>query len=201
MISLQSASAYIALFQLIPTDWPTPIWDACAGHGGKTLALLEQGLPIQCVSDPHQGRLNLFAHDFQRLKLAEAGRRLPQILPSRAEQTNFKQKFASVLLDAPCSGLGTLARRPEIRWRRTQDDLERLRLAQVQILDAAHAALIPHSGCRILYITCTLNPAENQNQMQNFLRSHPQYSLDIEYQTPPDSPLGEFFYSAALIRK
>ncbi|MCL1889140.1 MAG: Fmu (Sun) domain-containing protein [Desulfovibrionaceae bacterium] len=199
MASLQSPAAYATLFGLQPENWPLPIWDACAGQGGKTLALLEHGIPVHSAGDPHSTRLQRLPEEFSRLGLAEAGRVLPALFPKRAEECDFEKKFASILLDVPCSGLGTLARRPEIRWRRAPGDLDQLCRIQKDLLETAHLALIPNSGNRILYLTCTLNPAENQKQIQDFLQTRPQYRLHLEIQTPPGSPLGEFFYGAVLL--
>ncbi|MDR2051587.1 MAG: Fmu (Sun) domain-containing protein [Deltaproteobacteria bacterium] len=199
LASLQSPAACAALFSLEPANWPLPLWDACAGGGGKTLALLEAGIPVHSASDPSSGRLRRLRADFIRLGLDES--LLPRLAPLRAEQSGFKKCFASILVDAPCSGLGTLGRRPEIRWRREEKDLEELIRLQAAILEAAAEALLPRAGCRILYLTCTLNPAENREQIRRFLNLHPRFKAGGEFQTPAASPLGEFFYAAELLRK
>jgi 16S rRNA (cytosine967-C5)-methyltransferase len=106
--------------------------------------------------------------------------------------------FGTILVDAPCSGLGTLARRPEIRLRRTPDHLRDLAAIQRAILDAVWRRLLP--GGRLLYLTCTLNKAENEDQIAAFLLRHPEAVRMGEFHTPPASPLGEFFYAARLAK-
>lgn len=196
--SRQSPAAYAALFKVEPKKWPEPIWDACCGRGGKTLALLEQSIAVHTASDPHKGRLEGLKEDYTRLGLSEPPCPLTEAVT--AQKSGFGQIFGTVLLDAPCSGLGTLSHRPEIRWRRNQDDLAKLASTQAEILEAAHRALKPESGNRIVYMTCTTTRAENQEQAQAFLAAHPEYRLACEYETPPDAGLGEFFYAAVLER-
>jgi 16S rRNA (cytosine967-C5)-methyltransferase len=199
LASRQSAAAYEMLSRLNPETWPQPIWDACAGRGGKSLALLEAGLDVREASDPNPGRLEGLRRELLRLGLDHAaGPAPPRLHLSPAERLNFTAVFGTVLLDAPCSGLGTLARRPEIRWRRAAHDLETLCRLQAELLETGHKALKKNAGNRLLYITCTLNPAENQEQIQNFLRGHAGYRLARELQTPADSALAEFFYAAEL---
>lgn len=206
--SRQSAAAYEALWALEPRGWAQPVWDACAGRGGKSLALLEQGIPVALVSDANSSRLQGFEQDFERLfsggTAAESTARIekaekPEVVFGAAELAAAGRKFGTVLLDVPCSGLGTLAHRSEIRWRRTPEDLEKLCAIQDSLLETASAALL-HGG-RIAYLTCTLNPAENQERVDAFLRKHPEFELETSWSTPPDSRLHEFFWAALLKRK
>jgi 16S rRNA (cytosine967-C5)-methyltransferase len=219
--SRQSAASYQALFALDPASWPLPLWDACAGRGGKTLALLEAGIPVALASDPSAARLRGFSAAYARLaslpppplllplSAATWPSPLPPFLEGPAaggekpaalspEDPACPAFFGTVLVDAPCSGLGTLARRPEIRLRRTPDQLRDLAALQRAILDAVWRRLLP--GGRLLYLTCTLNKAENEDQIAAFLLRHPDALRTGEFQTPPASPLGEFFYAALLAR-
>ena len=197
----QSAAVYDILEAMRPAEWPLPIWDCCAGRGGKTLALLEQGIPVALASDP-SARLQALEEEYARLA---PGTPLPALAGAPAQEV-FRDtppaglpkdtRFGTILVDAPCSGLGTLARRPEIRLRRTEEDVVRLLRTQREILDAAVERLRP--GGLLVYMTCTLNPAENQGQVADFLSRHPNARLESEHATPPDSPLGEFFYAAGI---
>jgi 16S rRNA (cytosine967-C5)-methyltransferase len=108
-------------------------------------------------------------------------------------------QFGTILVDAPCSGLGTLARRPEIRLRRTPEDCEALAVLQKNILDAVWERLLP--GGLLVYVTCTMNKAENQSQTAAFLERHSGAALEAEFETPAGSPLGEFFYSAKIRKR
>lgn len=216
LVSRQSAAAYQALWALRPRGWRGPVWDACAGRGGKSLALLEQGIAVALLSDASAARLSGFGQEFERL-FGPAGERienapqLPQSRPGSAETVLAAlggEKFGTVLLDVPCSGLGTLAHRPEIRWRRTPADLSKLCASQAEILEAAAAALQP--GGRLVYLTCTLNPAENREQVDLFLEKHPEFKKEqiwdsLEGQNWPQEliffpSLGEFFWGAVLTR-
>ncbi|MDL2285476.1 hypothetical protein LJB93_01885 [Desulfovibrio sp. OttesenSCG-928-F07] len=222
-VSRQSAAAYETLFGLSPHGWPQPVWDACVGRGNKTLALLEQNIAVHTVSDPSKKRLQGLEEEIERLGFGDPFKKdcggnacevdfdllmkrkklppKPEVTEASATATGFEGLFGTVLVDAPCSGLGTLAHRPEIRWRRSAEDIEKLVATQKEVLRAAHKALKGDSGNSIVYMTCTLNPAENQEQVKSFLAEHPDYTLQKETQSPASSPLAEFFYAAVLVRK
>ena len=203
--SRQSAASCQALFALDPPAWPQPLWDACAGRGGKTLALLEAGIPVALASDPSSRRLRALAAEYARLVLLPP---LPCLISMSATEWPppgdparspvCPDLFGTVLVDAPCSGLGTLARRPEIRLRSAPEQLRELAAAQRAILDAVWRRLLP--GGSLIYLTCTLNKAENEDQIAAFLLRHPQAVLAGEFRTPPASPLREFFYAARVAR-
>jgi 16S rRNA (cytosine967-C5)-methyltransferase len=192
-ISRHSSAAYEALWAMQPESWQLPIWDACAGRGGKTMSLLESGISVEQVTDISAARLKALPSELARLGLNNAA---PEQLVSSAEEAVFTKKFATVFADVPCSGLGTLAHRPEIRWRRTPEDIAALIQTQRSILGAAVRALMP--GGRIVYMTCTLNPAENEEQIRVFMQEHPELCLEKVWQTDPASPLGEFFLGSIL---
>ena len=101
-----------------------------------------------------------------------------------------------MLLDAPCSGLGVLARRPDIKWKRAARDCRQLADLRRKMLDSA-AALIPAGGL-LVYVTCTLHPDENERQVAGFLRDHAAFRLFCPARTEEDFRLGEFFYGAVL---
>ncbi len=198
-LSFQSAGVQEALAALGAKSWPGPVWDACAGRGGKTAALLEAGVVVAAASDisparlqgllPELGRLGL---DASRLAVLEADTANPPA------GTVLDGPFATILADVPCTGLGTLARRPEIRFRRAEDDIAVLTRVQDAILDATAARLL--SGGRIVYLTCTLSRQENQERAAAFLSRHPDFALEREWSTPTDTPWNEFFYAAVLRR-
>ncbi len=249
-ISRQSAASYQALFALDPAYWPQPLWDACAGRGGKTLALLESGIPVALATDISPRRLKALAAEYDRLfpeglpaapalrsasavdigfvlgggegissesdlysgedeasADAEAGTARPAenvpAIDCRPEEEltaplpdGLQKRFGTVLIDAPCSGFGTLARRPEIRLRRTPESIATLIAVQKRLLDAAWTTLLP--GGLLIYMTCTRNRAENEDQIQTFLQGHADADCLQEFSTPADSPLREFFYAAKL---
>ena len=211
--SRQSAASYEALEAFDPDSWPGPVWDCCAGRGGKTMALLEQGVLVALASDPSSRRLDELPREYARLGLSTLP--CPQLAALSAEAAAAlllstggehlapggvpPQSFGTILVDAPCSGLGTLARRPEIRLRRTPEDLETMAATQKAILEAVWPRL--RSGGCLVYLTCTFNPAENEQQIEAFTRSHPDAVNVREFRTPFDSPLHEFFYGALLEKR
>ncbi|OIO03804.1 MAG: hypothetical protein AUJ49_03990 [Desulfovibrionaceae bacterium CG1_02_65_16] len=192
----QGFAARQALAALNPQRFKTPVWDACCGRGGKTRLLLEAGLSPVIASDTHLGRLRALARELA--PAVEAGRLL--VLRARADlSAPLAAPPASIVLDAPCTGLGTLSRRPDIKWKRTQDDVRKLAELQAAMLDRAMGLLAP--GGTLHYITCTLSPEENQRQVARLLAARPEAALDASWTTPPEVPAGEFFYCASLQKR
>ncbi|MCC8193903.1 MAG: 16S rRNA methyltransferase [Deltaproteobacteria bacterium] len=200
-LSFQSAAVQEMFQALDMPFWPGPVWDACAGRGGKTAAMLERGLSVSVASDSAAGRLSGLPGELARLGFEEGLR--PAVLEADVadvpDDPAFASLFGTVLLDVPCSGLGTLARRPEIRFRRSEADVAALTAAQDGLLDAADRH-VRDGGC-VVYVTCTVNPAENEERVRSFLMRSPGYSLEKEWATPPSSPWHEFFYAAVLVKK
>jgi 16S rRNA (cytosine967-C5)-methyltransferase len=189
LVSRQSLAAQEALLALDPDSWPAPIWDGCAGRGGKTFLLAERSLPVW-ASDINLRRLKGMRSEGKRL-----GIDLPCFAGSATEPP-LKRAPGSVLLDAPCSGLGVISRRPDIRWKRTPADIPALVELQARMLIAAHDLLPP--GGLIAYLTCTLNPAENEQQIERILHARTDTVLVSTFRTNPASPLKEFFFAALL---
>ncbi len=159
--------------------------DFCAGAGGKTLLL---GALMK-----NTGRLYAFDVSDKRLanlkpRLARSG--LSNVHPARIEHerdTKVKRlagKVDRVLVDAPCSGLGTLRRNPDLKWRQSEDSVAELAVKQAAILDAAAKLVRP--GGRVVYATCSLLAAENDAIVAAFLASHPEFTL-----TPASSVLAK----------
>jgi 16S rRNA (cytosine967-C5)-methyltransferase len=149
------------------------VLDACAAPGGKTLvmagALRQQGLLVAADARPRRVAL-------LRDTLRRGG--APWVHTIRLDATGplpFGAVFDCVLLDAPCSGLGTIRRDPEIRWRRTPADLERLAAVQDAMLDAAAAVVRP--GGRLVYATCSSEPEENEERVAAFLARRSDFAL------------------------
>ncbi|WP_461210813.1 RsmB/NOP family class I SAM-dependent RNA methyltransferase [Desulfocurvus sp. DL9XJH121] len=188
----QSLAGQQALAALGPRQWRGPVWDACAGRGGKSLLLADLGLAPILATDPSKARIRGLSRELRRLGV-------DSILPVRCRAdlgAPATRPFGAVLVDAPCSGLGVISRRPDTKLKRAPEDIDGLVRVQARILDACAATLAP--GGTLAYMTCTLNPAENQDQVRAFLERHPGYVLGSEFQTLPDSPLREFFYAASL---
>ncbi|MCM0754060.1 antitermination protein NusB [Desulfovibrio aminophilus] len=185
-VTRQSFVARAALSVLAPGAWPEPVLDACAGRGNKTRHLLELGKSV-IASDIHLGRLRALRRDMPEVPCFRA--RADRPAPLRSSP-------GSVLLDLPCSGLGVLSRRPDIKWKRGLRDVRDLTRLQAAILDASYEALRP--GGVMAVITCTLNPDENELLVEGFRKRADKARVTRTWTTPHDTPLGEFFFSALI---
>lgn len=168
-----------------------PWWDACAGQGGKTFALIERGAEVGLCSDVNMPRLRQLQHTAIRLGLP-----CPPVAVSDMRVPPIHSWEGGILLDVPCSGLGTLARRPEIRQRRQKADIESLVILQRQLIMQAWELLKP--GRHLVYMTCTLNPAENDEQTRFLLERYRDAACCGEWQTPHHHPWMEGMYVAVL---
>jgi 16S rRNA (cytosine967-C5)-methyltransferase len=121
--------------------------------------------------------------------VAASGTRVVRILMADlARPLPFRRSFDRVLVDAPCSGLGTIRRDPEIRWRRSEADLERFASAQIVML--AHAAEVVSPGGRLVYATCSSEPDENEAVVEAFLGMHPEFVAADPRATDKGLPAG-----------
>ncbi len=160
------------------------ILDACSSPGGKAIHMAERmgGNGKVIAWDIHDHRLDLIKLNAERMK-AEIIE--PMLMDAGVIHTQFKDKFDRVLVDAPCSGLGTIHKKPDIKLNITQNGLEELPALQSKILDACSEYVNP--GGVLVYSTCTLNPDENQNVVLDFLEKHPEFILDDPDPYVPDS--------------
>ncbi|MBN9126637.1 MAG: RsmB/NOP family class I SAM-dependent RNA methyltransferase, partial [Nitrosospira sp.] len=150
--------------------------DFCAGAGGKTLML-------GALMRSH-GRIYAFDTSDKRLKnlgprLKRSG--LSNLYPQHIVNENdikikrLVGKIDRVLVDAPCSGMGTLRRNPDLKWRQSPQSIEELKHKQAAILSSAANLLKP--GGRLVYATCSFFPEENQNIVEHFLNDHSSFTL------------------------
>ncbi len=186
----QSLAAQQIMDALGVDHWPSPILDACAGRGGKTFFMAEGGKEVW-ASDVSMFRLKQLRAENHRLGFAVPAFRAPGQGPYP-----LRHAPRTIFLDAPCSGLGVLSRRPDTKWKRTAADCAQLAGIQREILAGA-ASLLPPGGC-LVYVTCTLNPDENEGQIARFLREQPRFTCIRQAQTATTEPLGEFFFGAVL---
>jgi len=186
----QSLAAQKIMDDIGAGRWPSPVLDACSGRGGKTFLLAEMDKQVW-ASDVNVFRLGQLRRESERLGLAVPALRAPAQGPYP-----LRRVPNTVFFDAPCSGFGVLARRPDIKWKRSQADCAGLAALQREMLDAA-AGMLPSGGC-LAYVTCTLNPAENERQIEEFVRARTGMKLLRQAQSDPAEGLGEFFYGAVL---
>ena len=193
-----------------PLSTGIKVWDACAAPGGKSAVFA--GMPCEGMflvsSDMNPRRI-------ERLRGVLRGIAAePLVLAADARiPPPFCSGFDLVCADVPCSGLGTLRRYPEIKWRIRPEDFKGLRETQSQILAGVSAAVRP-GGC-ILYSTCSTEPEENERVVENFLLTHPDFRLkapvqpagierwtgsDLMVRTFPSPRLWDGFFAALLVR-
>ncbi|MGB7521018.1 MAG: 16S rRNA (cytosine(967)-C(5))-methyltransferase RsmB, partial [Spirulinaceae cyanobacterium] len=171
--TVQDSSAQLVSHILAPQPGETII-DACAAPGGKTTHIAElmadQGKIWAC--DRAVKRLKKVTENTQRLRLNSIS-----LCPGDSRSfEQFEQVADRVLVDAPCSGLGTLHRRPDLRWRQTPQKVQDLTLLQGQIIEGAAKWVKP--GGILVYATCTLNSSENEAVIDSFLSSHPNWEIE-----------------------
>jgi 16S rRNA (cytosine967-C5)-methyltransferase len=174
-IEVQDEGSQLLCFLMAPKRGEM-IVDFCAGAGGKTLLL---GALMRS-----QGRLYAFDVSPRRLanlkpRLARSG--LSNVHPARIadERDNHIKRLAGkidrVLVDAPCTGLGTLRRNPDLKWRQPQAAVPELAAKQARLLTAAARLVKP--GGRLVYATCSVLPAENEAIVESFLAAHSEFAL------------------------
>lgn len=164
------------LAQLVGAKRGEIVVDFCAGAGGKTLAMGAQMA--------NKGRIYAFDVSDKRLanlkpRMTRAG--LTNISPERIQNEHDTRiarlagKADRVLVDAPCSGLGTLRRNPDLKYRQSPETIAQLITQQRSILQAASALV--REGGRLIYATCSILPEENEQQIDYFLQQNPQFEL------------------------
>jgi 16S rRNA (cytosine967-C5)-methyltransferase len=159
--------------------------DLCSAPGNKTLQALEAAPRLAVACDVSWARLKAVSPGCLRVVL-DATHQLP-----------FNTKFERVFIDAPCSGTGTLARNPEIKWRLRPERLTDFQAIQRRILLNGLKAVMP--GGKLLYATCSLEPEENEDVVRSALEAHDGLRLESEHWRLPGRDPGDGFYAAVLV--
>jgi 16S rRNA (cytosine967-C5)-methyltransferase len=165
------------LVALLAGDRPGPrVLDTCASPGGKTTAIASAmrtagaaGRIIAC--DVRDKRIELL----RRTVLASGADNVLIVQADLLQPLPFSERFDCVVVDAPCSGLGTLRRDPDIRWRRREEDLAELAAAQLRMVQ--HAAAMVAPGGRLVYATCSSEPDENDAVVARFVEGAPAFHV------------------------
>ncbi|QSO49505.1 16S rRNA (cytosine(967)-C(5))-methyltransferase RsmB [Alicyclobacillus mengziensis] len=168
LVSVQDEASMLVA-PLLKVDEHTRVLDLCAGLGTKTTQILELqgGVGNVTAVDIHHHKLVRLKASAERLGLKGVK---TMVADARSFRTNARHREAydAVLLDAPCSGMGVLKRRPEIRWRKTREESQQLSRLQKELLRAALSAVRP--GGVVVYATCTLLQRENEDVVDEIIR-------------------------------
>ncbi len=202
MVTVQDLSAQLAA-PLLKLEEGQDVLDACAAPGGKTAHILEI-----CPN------INLIATDINEQRLKSCEQTLKRLRKSCtlkvSDASNLSEisgQFDRILADVPCSGTGVIRRHPDIKWLRRQKDIEALTHAQDLILDKLFDRLKP--GGILVYTTCSILKAENQERIESFLKRQSKASLlpfniygkeCSMYQNLPSSEGGDGFFYARIMK-
>ena len=172
--SIQGQSAMLAAQAVCPRPG-MQILDACAAPGGKSCLMAERmgGSGRVHAWDVHEHRVALIRAAAKRLDLDNVR---PAVHDATLPMETMDLAMDAVLVDAPCSGLGVIADKPDIKYRLTAQALDELPRLQARILECCARAVKP--GGLLVYATCTILPAENGDIVRAFLQAHPEFEMD-----------------------
>ncbi|WP_110112881.1 16S rRNA (cytosine(967)-C(5))-methyltransferase RsmB [Bacillus sp. CGMCC 1.16541] len=175
MFTVQDESSMLVAHALNVAENET-ILDSCAAPGGKSthIAELLNGTGKVVSLDIHDHKVKLIAEQASRLQLSNIE---PTVLDSRKAGNAFiKESFDRILVDAPCSGFGVMRRKPDLKYVKTESDVDQLSRIQLQILEAV-APLLKSNGI-LVYSTCTIDQEENSDVVQAFLQRNNEFKED-----------------------
>ncbi len=149
------------------------ILDMCAAPGGKTTHILELtgGEADLTAVEKYENRARLIRDAVDRMGYSQI-----KIVVADAGMYSDAVLFDKILIDAPCTGFGVMKKKPDSKWKREPEDIELLNQIQTNIMENAVKLLKPNGV--IVYSTCTIEPAENQEIVQAFLTRHPEFTLE-----------------------
>ncbi len=185
-LTIQDESSMLVAAVANPQPGMT-VLDCCAAPGGKSthLAELLRNKGKVLANDVHFHKEALIQQQADRLGLSCVETMVSDALelPDRLHAGSFDV----VLLDAPCSGLGVIRRKPEIKWNKTPEDVASLAELQDRLLNRVQSLVKP--GGTLVYSTCTIAPEENERTIEHFLRDHPSFELDANWPKEVLEPL------------
>ncbi|CAN6479776.1 unnamed protein product [Victoria cruziana] len=196
--AVQDESAGLVVSVVNPQQGETII-DCCAAPGGKTLFMASclRGQGSVLAIDINAGRLRVLNDAARQHSVHDILNTVHADLRTFAEKTSVKAD--KVLLDVPCSGMGVLSKRADLRWNRKAEDMEQLQNLQDELLDAA--AMLVKPGGVLIYSTCSIDPGENAERVAAFLQRHMEFSVDpVDRYVPQDFVTEEGFYSSNPVR-
>ncbi len=173
-ITIQDAAASLAV-DAFNFKGSEHVLDACSAPGGKTVQIAEKLTTGNVVAlDIHENKLKLVKNTAKRLHVSDKVK--TKALDARKAKEYFaEEQFDKVLVDAPCSGLGLIRRKPEIRYEKSLNDIKNLAKIQLAILENI-SVLLRTSG-ELVYSTCTISYEEDEGVIKQFLKLHPEFEL------------------------
>ena len=187
-VSVQDVSTGLPVLLLDPQPGET-ILDMCAAPGGKTGYIAEKmkGQGILLALDRQIARQKTLRENLKRLRYSAY-----HIVTADSTKIPTRLIFDKILLDAPCSGFGVLSKRVDLKWKRTEHDIINMKHLQLNLLDVA--ASILKEGGKLVYCTCTIEPEENENNIQQFLKKHREFEMLKINGIAPDKYIHHHFY-------
>jgi len=169
------------------------VLDLCAAPGGKTthIAALMRNEGQVVAVEKHGGRAKALGENCERMGVT-------CVTVREEDAADVDGEFDRVLLDAPCSDLGTLQSRPDVRWKKDENTVARLAEEQARLLDAAAERVRP--GGTLVYSTCTISPEENERQIERFLERRADFRSDTQTQLLPHRDGTDGFFIARLLK-
>jgi 16S rRNA (cytosine967-C5)-methyltransferase len=171
------------------------VTDACAGAGGKSLH----------IAALMKNKGKIISMDVEEFKLTELKKRAARAGVHNIEVKTIDTKTIKrlesssdrVLLDVPCSGLGVLRRNPDTKWKLTPESIESVKKVQQKILNDYSSMVKP--GGKLIYVTCSILPSENSEQVKKFLEAHPEFTFEEEKTILPSEGF-DGFYMCRMVR-
>ncbi len=196
LYTVQDESAQLACLMLDPQKGEN-VLDACSAPGGKTtyLAQLMHNEGRIDAWDIHEHRVNLVKETANKLGISIVD---AKVCDASEYDYSCDEKYDRVLLDVPCSGIGVIRKKPEIKWTRQESDIPELVNIQRRILNNCWRYVKP--GGVLIYSTCTVLKQENDEQVKWFLNGHPEFELVEERKIYPHIDNSDGFFIAKFVR-
>lgn len=175
LVTIQDQSSMLASL-LLQVEPRMHVLDACSAPGGKTTYIgeLMENKGSIFAYDLHQNKINLVMNNAKRLGLTNVN--VGQSDARKLQMIHEEESFDRILIDAPCSGLGVIRSKPDIKYSKQVEDIYKLHDVQLAILDHV-APLLKISG-KLMYSTCTVEAMENEGVVHKFLETHSNYVID-----------------------
>lgn len=172
LATVQDVSTGIPVMLLDPQPGDS-VLDMCAAPGGKACFIAEkmQNRGQLVAMEKHQNRARMLDDNFKRMNV-----NIVETMIGDATELDIDKTFDRILIDAPCSGLGVLNKRVDLRWKRSREDIEKMQYVQLALLETAVKWI--NVGGVIVYSTCTIEPDENESVIDKFLKRYPNFVLD-----------------------